>query len=86
MNPGGSSEFGVQGGMEIDPGSMGQIDSSGPQAFGNSDGYGQGTFEDEPPLLQELGIDFELIKEKVCPCTDNQRAIPVIFPTFLCDG
>jgi hypothetical protein len=30
----------------------------GPTTYGTS-------FEDEPPLLQELGIDFQLIKQKV---------------------
>ena len=68
--------FGVQqaGGAEIDPGSLGQMDSGGgaSQGYGNSgDGYGEAGFEDEPPLLQELGIDFELIKQKVC----NYRVI-----------
>jgi hypothetical protein len=60
--------FGVPAGAEIDPGSLGQIDSGGgpSQTYGNDDGYGQAGFEDEPPLLQELGIDFELIKQKVC--------------------
>ena len=75
MNPGGppppagQAFGGVQGsGMEMDPGSMGQMDSGVSPTFGNADGYGQGAFEDEPPLLQELGIDFELIKQKVCLC------------------
>ena len=52
--------------MEVDPGSMGQMDAgSVPPAYGNSNGYGQSGFEEEPPLLEELGIDFELIKQKV---------------------
>ena len=69
MDPGSSSQghgFGVQ---EMDPGSMGQIVAGVPAAYGDGDGYGQGAFEDEPPLLQELGIDFELIKQKVSSCT-----------------
>ena len=69
MTPGSSmagQEFGAQGGMEVDPGSMGQMDAgSVPPAYGNNDGYGQSGFEEEPPLLEELGIDFELIKQKV---------------------
>ena len=68
MNPGLSSQgqgFGVQGSSEMDPGSLGQMDAGIPPAYGDSEGYGQGAFEDEPPLLKELGIDFELIKQKV---------------------
>lgn len=81
MNPGGAplpmqQGFGMAGGTEIDPGSLGQMDSGGgAQTYGNSDGYGQAGFEDEPPLLQELGIDFELIKQKVC---NNYRVILII--------
>ena len=43
------------------PGSLGQMDvaeEAGGPSYGTS-------FEDEPPLLQELGIDFQLIKQKV---------------------
>ena len=75
--------FGVQqAGAEIDPGSLGQMDSGGgaSQGYGNSgDGYGQAGFEDEPPLLQELGIDFELIKQKVY----NYRVIPIAWYDLL---
>lgn len=39
------------------------MDGSG-EEYSASGGYGS-SFEDEPPLLQELGIDFELIKQKV---------------------
>ena len=48
-------------GGETEPGSLGQMDGGeepGPTTYGTS-------FEDEPPLLQELGIDFQLIKQKV---------------------
>ena len=48
-------------GGETEPGSLGQMDGgedTGPGSYGTS-------FEDEPPLLQELGIDFQLIKQKV---------------------
>lgn len=46
------------------PGSMGEMD--GEQDFrGGGGGGGTASFEDEPPLLEELGIDFELIKLKV---------------------
>ena len=67
-----SQDFGAPGGMEMDPGSLGQMDASAvPPAYGNSDGYGQSGFEEEPPLLEELGIDFELIKQKV-GCVQRQ--------------
>ena len=50
------------GQMEVDQGSMGQIDSS-------YSSYGGGGFEsqtfDEEPLLVELGIDLELIRRRV---------------------
>lgn len=55
------SSSAVAGG-ETEPGSLGQMDGgedTGPGSYGTS-------FEDEPPLLQELGIDFQLIKQKVC--------------------
>jgi hypothetical protein len=53
-----------QGGQpEVDPGSMGQMDVS----YGayNGGGYETDTFEEEQPLLKELGVDVELIKQKV---------------------
>lgn len=52
--------------METEPtqGSLGHMDA--PQAHSGGSGYGSASFEDEPPLLEELGINFELIKEKVC--------------------
>lgn len=43
-----------------EPGTLGQMESEQQSYSGYS-----GSFEDEPPLLQELGIDFELIKQKV---------------------
>ena len=46
---------------EPPPGSLGEMD--GGQDYGV--GGGGGGFEDEPPLLEELGIDFELIRLKV---------------------
>ena len=45
------------------PGTLGQMDS-GEENYTASAGYSD-SFEDEPPLLQELGIDFELIRQKV---------------------
>ena len=54
---------GAIGRSESEPGSLGQMDGSG-EEYSASGGYGS-SFEDEPPLLQELGIDFELIKQKV---------------------
>lgn len=58
-------EVGSELGMgPSEPGTLGQMDS-GEERYTDSGGYG-GSFEDEPPLLQELGIDFQLIKQKVC--------------------
>ena len=56
MNP-------VPGGPEMDPGSLGQMDVSY-GAYGGG-GYDSDTFEEEQPLLKELGVDLELIKQKV---------------------
>ena len=49
------------GGSE--PGTLGQMDS-GEENYSATAGY-NGSFEDEPPLLEELGFDFQLIKQKV---------------------
>ena len=49
------------GGGETELGSLGQMDGG---ENPTTTSYGT-TFEDEPPLLQELGIDFQLIKQKV---------------------
>lgn len=54
---GGSGDVGMG---PSEPGTLGQMDSEQQSYSGYS-----GSFEDEPPLLQELGIDFELIKQKV---------------------
>lgn len=53
---------------EVDPGSMGQMNIGGyGGSFGGGVGGGDGqSFDDEEPLLKELGIDLELIKQKVC--------------------
>lgn len=59
MEPSGGHQMGV----EPPPGSMGQMDST--QGYGGGGGEYGGNFEDEPPLLEELGINFELIKQKV---------------------
>ena len=61
-----SPHGGVQGrdSMDIDPGSMGQMDP-GSYNGGGGDGYGESGFEEEQPLLKELGIDFDLIRQKV---------------------
>ena len=55
MDPsgGGGGGFG-----EVDPGSMGQMDTGAPVTQGSG-------FEEELPLLEELGINFDLIKQKV---------------------
>ena len=64
MNPSGMGEDqGYTGHPEIDPGSMGQMDV-GYGSYG-SPGYETDSFDEEQPLLKELGIDFELIKQKV---------------------
>ena len=59
MDPSGGDQMEV----EPPPGSMGHMDST--QGYGGGGGGYGGNFEDEPPLLEELGIDFELIKQKV---------------------
>ena len=59
----GDSVGGEVGMGSSEPGTLGQMDS-GEERYSASGGYGS-TFEDEPPLLQELGIDFQLIKQKV---------------------
>lgn len=59
MNP-------VPGGQpEVDPGSMGQMDVSYGAYAGGGYGSASDTFEEEQPLLKELGVDLELIKQKV---------------------
>lgn len=63
MNPGGQA-YGGQ--PEVDPGSMGQMDIGySSYGEGGSAGYDGDSFEDEKPLLIELGINLDLIKEKV---------------------
>ena len=67
-------------GGDIDPGSMGQMaSSSGSGGFGGGDGYGESGFEEELPLLVELGIDFDLIKQKVCVDLLGVLAIMLLF-------
>lgn len=77
MNPAGMSDSQGYGGQpEVDPGSMGQMDLSyGAYSGGGGtsrEGYGVDSFDEEQPLLKELGIDLELIKQKVriivCVC------------------
>ena len=46
-----------------DSASLGHMDG-GAESYPAGEGYGS-SFEDEPPLLQELGIDFRLIMDKV---------------------
>ncbi len=56
---------------DIDPGSMGQMASS-PGAYDTrGDTYETSGFEEELPLLVELGIDFNMIKQKVCCVYDK---------------
>ncbi len=63
-----------RGQAEVDPGTMGQMDvsygaygggSGGGVVGGGAGGYDGDSFEEEQPLLKELGIDIELIKQKV---------------------
>ena len=52
---------------EADPGTMGQMDV-GYGAYaggGGGGGYEGDSFDEEQPLLKELGIDLELIRQKV---------------------
>lgn len=66
MNPSEStagSGQGYGGQPEIDPGSMGEMDVN----YGSygGEGYDADSFDEEQPLLKELGVDVELIKQKV---------------------
>lgn len=63
MNPVPGADQGFGGQPEVDPGTMGQMDVSY-GAYGGG-GYDDNTFEEEQPLLKELGVDLELIKQKV---------------------
>lgn len=77
MDQGGSFPAdGSQGvGSDIDPGSMGQMASSGGTYDGRGDTYGASGFEEELPLLVELGIDFNMIKQKVCYMMQGSRIL-----------
>lgn len=72
------SQGGVGGGgdMETEHGTLGQMDSEEPSSSTRA-GY-SGTFDDEPPLLEELGIDFQLIKQKVISLP------PSLLPVYMC--
>ena len=61
MNPG--ADPGFRGQSEANPGSLGQMDVNY-GAYGGG-GYDGDTFEEEQPLLKELGVDMNLIKQKV---------------------
>lgn len=65
MNPvaGADQGQGLGGQPEVDPGSMGQMDVN----YGAYGGRGNenDTFDEEQPLLKELGVDVELIRQKV---------------------
>lgn len=63
MNPGSSADPGLGGQPEVDPGSLGQMEVNY-GAYGGG-GYEGDTFEEEQPLLKELGVDMTLIKQKV---------------------
>ena len=65
MNPmaGVDQRYRGQPAPEVDPGSMGQMDANY-GAYGGT-GYDNDSFDEEQPLLQELGINAELIKQKV---------------------
>lgn len=63
----GSEQYRSQ--SEVDPGTMGQMDvgygAYDSRRGGGGGGYEGDSFEEEQPLLKELGIDLELIKQKV---------------------
>jgi len=50
--------------MEVDQGSMGQMEVSY-SSYGGDGGFESQTFDGERPLLEELGIDLELIRRRV---------------------
>ncbi len=54
--------------MEIDQGSMGQMDVSYP-SYGGGAGFESETFDEERPLLEELGVDLNLIRLRVSSLT-----------------
>ena len=56
-----------QGGMEVDPGSLGQMDVTY-GAYSGGRGFETETFDEETPLLVELGINLQLIRLKVKCC------------------
>ena len=64
MNPTPGTEQGFGGQAEMDPGSMGQMDVNY-GAYGGGTYSDNATFDEEQPLLKELGVDLELIKQKV---------------------
>lgn len=72
MNPAGMSGAGDDQGQGfggqpgLDPGTMGQMDLNQGSYGADREGYGVESFDEEQPLLKELGIDIELIKQKVC--------------------
>ena len=70
MSGAGTDQYRGQG--EVDPGTMGQMDVGGYSGGyggggggGGGGGYDGDSFDEEQPLLKELGIDMELIKQKV---------------------
>ena len=63
MDDQGQSYGGSQPG--VDPGTMGQMDVNYGPYGANREGYGVDSFDEEEPLLKELGIDMELIRQKV---------------------
>ena len=62
----GASSGGDQGQMELDQGTMGQMDVS----YGSygGEGFESETFDEERPLLEELGVDLKLIRLHVSVC------------------
>lgn len=59
--PGAEQGFGSQ--AEMDPGTMGQMDVNY-GTYGGGTYSDNATFDEEQPLLKELGVDLELIKQK----------------------
>lgn len=61
MNPPSADQF--RESQEIDPGTMGQMSAGYSPYVGQE--YSSDSFDEEQPLLKELGIDLELIRKKV---------------------
>ena len=78
---GGSSDFGLGGGGAGFGGSAVDLSGSMGGSMGSSSGGGGGSgspFDDEPPLLEELGINFRDIWTKTLAVSIPFRAMPTV--------